>query len=77
MSYPVGLDMAEDPTRGSGPGQVTEAVTPDLDAPAGEQKNEASGSMEPDASGGGCLKFGSGCLPVVAGIVMLPAGLVG
>jgi len=34
----------DDPTRGAGPDKVTEAVSPDLDAPPHAQENEPSSS---------------------------------
>jgi hypothetical protein len=72
-----GSGGTSDPTRGSGPDTTTEAVAPDLDAPAGVQKNEPGGSLEPDPAGGGCLKYGWGCLPMFAGLlVLVPAGII-
>jgi hypothetical protein len=66
-----------DPTRGSGPEKVTEAVTSDYDAPPHATDSEPSDSNEPDPARGGCMRFGWGCLPVVAGLLMLPtAGLL-
>lgn len=66
-----------DPTRGSGPDKVTQAVEPDLDAPADAQTNEPSDSNMPDPARGGCTGFGWGCLPVIVGFgIILPAGLL-
>jgi hypothetical protein len=70
-----GRKRTPDSSRGSGPDKVTQAVDPDLDAPAGAQRNEADGSNEPDPAGGGCLRFGWGCLPVLAVIAALPIHL--
>jgi hypothetical protein len=68
---------SSDPTRGSGPEKITEAVTSDYEAPPHTADSEPSDSNEPDPARGGCLKFGWGCLPVVAGLLMLPsAGLL-
>lgn len=68
---------ASDPTRGSGPEKVTEAVTPDYEAPPHATDAERSDSNEPDPARGGCMRFGWGCLPVVASLLMLPpAGLL-
>jgi hypothetical protein len=64
-----------DPTRGTGPDKVTVARPAGLDAPPGALDNEPQGSSTPDPARGGCLKLGWGCLPVVAGLLLVPAGL--
>ncbi|HEX8527522.1 hypothetical protein [Allosphingosinicella sp.] len=67
--------VGSDPTRGTGPGKVTEMRPAELDAPPHALDNEPSGSGMPDPARGGCLKFGWGCLPVLLGFVLIPAGL--
>ncbi len=64
-----------DPTRGSGPEKVTEAQAPGLDAPPHAQDQEPAGAGAADPARGGCMKLGWGCLPLVAGAMLLPAGL--
>ena len=63
---------AGDPTRGSGPDKVTQAVDPDLDAAPDSQANEPKGSNAADPAKGGCMGFGWGCLPVVAAFLAVP-----
>ncbi len=64
-----------DPTRGTGPGKVTESRPAGLEAPPHALDGEPSGSGMPDPARGGCLKFGWGCLPVLLGLMLIPAGL--
>ena len=66
---------AGDPTRGTGPDKITEMAEPGLEAAPGALANEGGGSATPDPARGGCLKFGWGCLPLLAGVMLLPAGL--
>lgn len=72
----MAINNPSDPTRGSGSDKVTQAVSPDLDAPADALRNEPSGSNVPDPARGGCMSFGWGCLPVVIGIGLVPPGLL-
>ena len=66
----------DDPTRGTGPDKVTQAVEPDLEAPPNAQANEVSRSNAADPARGGCMKFGWGCLPVLASLLIVPAELL-
>ncbi len=61
-----------DPTRGTGADKVTEEAGYGGEAGA---PSEPAGSATPDPAKGGCLRLGWGCLPVLAGAMLLPAGL--
>jgi hypothetical protein len=69
-------ENAGDPTRGTGPDKITQAVEPDLDARPDAQANEASDSSAADPARGGCMRFGWGCLPVISLLLLVPAGLL-
>jgi hypothetical protein len=65
-----------DPTRGTGADKRTEARATATDGPASGGENEPSDSATPDPAKGGCLKLGWGCLPVLAGLLLVPVGLI-
>ena len=75
MAISNGTGSGGDPTRGSGGDKVTEMAGPGTEAPPGALDNESASSGTPDPARGGCLKFGWGCLPLLAGVMLLPAGL--
>jgi hypothetical protein len=66
----------QDPSRGTGPEKITDAVNPDLEAPPSAQTSETSNTSQADPGAGGCMRFGWGCLPVLAGAVLIPANLL-